>query len=59
MLEEGGFVFKTNHPRLFDSGVQEVIPGALGGSDGRLAIDLAGTVILLAKVNNVVSVVLN
>ena len=48
VLEEGGFVFKTNHPRLFNSGEHEFLPDALGGTDGRLAIELAGPVLLLA-----------
>ena len=47
VLEEVGFVFKTNHPRLFHSGEHEFLPDTLGGSDGRLAIELAGTVLLL------------
>ena len=41
VLEEGGFVFKTNHPCFFHAGENECLPEALGGLDGRLAIELA------------------
>ena len=47
VLEEGGFVFKTNHPRLFHSGEHKFLPEALSGTDGRFSIDLAGPVLLL------------
>ena len=47
VLEEGGFVFKTNHPRLFHLGEHEFLPGSLGGTNGRLVIDLVGPVLLL------------
>ena len=45
VLEEGGFVFKANHPRLFHAGENEFLPDAIGSSDGRLVIKLAGTII--------------
>ena len=48
VFEEGGFVFKTNHPGFFHAGENEFLPDALGGLDGHLAIKLAGPVILLA-----------
>ena len=48
VLEEGGFVFKTNHPRFFHAGENEFLPDALGGLDGRLDIELAGPVLFLA-----------
>ena len=48
VLEEGGFVFKTNHPHFFHVGENEFLPHALGGSNGRLAIKLAGLFFLLA-----------
>ena len=41
MLEEGGFIFKANHPRFFHTGEDEFLSHALGGLDGRLAIKLA------------------
>ena len=59
VLEEGGFVFKANHPRLFHTGDKEFLPSAIGGSDGCLAIDLAGPVLLLAQADGVVVVFLN
>ena len=48
MHEEGVLVFKTNHPRLFHSGEHEFLPNALSGTDGPLAIEFAGPVLLLA-----------
>ena len=59
MLEEGGFVFKENHPRFFHMGENEFLPDALGGSDGRLSIKLAGPVLFLAYEDGVVLVALN
>ena len=47
VLEEGGFVFKANHPRFFHAGENEFLPGALGVLDGRLVIKLAGPVLFL------------
>ena len=38
VLEEDGFVFNMNHPRLFHSGEHKFLPDAIGGSDGRLEI---------------------
>ena len=48
MLEEGGFVFKANHPLFFHARDNEFLPNAISGSDGRLAIELAGPVLFLA-----------
>ena len=48
MLEEGGFIFKMNYPRFSHVGENKFLPDALGGSDGPLAIKLAGPVIFLA-----------
>ena len=56
VLEEGGFVFKANHPRFFHAGEDEFLPDALGSSDGRLAIKLAGTVLFLVQADGVVVV---
>ena len=46
--EEGGLFFKADHPHFFHTGENEFLPGSLGGSDGRLAIELAGPVLFLA-----------
>ena len=48
MLKEDGFVFKANHPRFFHAGENEFLPDVLGVLDGRLAIEIAGPVLLLA-----------
>ena len=48
MLEEGGIVFNTNHSSLFHSGEHEFLPDAIDGLDGRLEIELAGTILILA-----------
>ena len=42
MLEEGGLIFQANHPHFFHVRAEEFLSHALGGSDGRLAIKLAG-----------------
>ena len=41
VLEEGGFVFKENHPLFVHAGEDKFLPHAIGGSDGCLAIKLA------------------
>ena len=47
VLEEGGFVFKTNRPHLFRAGENEFFPKTLGGLDGHLVIELAVPVLSL------------
>ena len=48
VLEEGGFVFKTNNTRLFHLGEHDFLTDTFVGLDGRLAIDIVGPVLLLA-----------
>ena len=48
VIDEGGFVFQANHPRFFHAGEDEFLSNALGGSDGLLAIKLAGPCFILA-----------
>ena len=48
VLEEGGFVFQANHPCFFHAGEDKFFYHALGGSEGRLEINLVGSCFLLA-----------
>ena len=42
MLEKGGLIFQSNHPRFFHAGAEGFLSHVLGGLDFRLAIKLAG-----------------
>ena len=48
VLKEGGFIFKSNHPRFFHAGENKFLPNAIGNSNGHLAIKIAGPVLFLA-----------
>ena len=47
VFEEGGFIFKANHPHFFHAGENKFIPDALGGSNDCLAIKFAAPVLFL------------